>query len=295
MFGRANCERMSGMAMGVWDGSRARSPRTLLSSKVGSAHGIDFAFVSEHVSAPTDWCFDESHHVVVVHRSGRLRSMEVELDRGPSGPALPRVGDVWVIPAGHRYAALAQGHTVQFCELTIATAALGDRELTPRIRHRDPLVYQLIESMSTVIDRDDVTARLLSDSLAETLRLHLTDQFASGGARVQRRSGLNRQTRARVVEYLEDSLDAEISLSGLADLADMTVAEFSAAFATTFRTTPYQYVLDRRMQRAKTMLTTTTMPITDISAAVGFSTPSHFATTFRKRVGLAPSAYRRNG
>ena len=290
----ARCERMPGMVSLVWDGSRARSPRTMLSNSVASAQGIDFKFVSEQISVPTDWCFEEPHHVVVVHRGGLLQSMEIEFERGPSGPTVPEVGDVWVIPAGHRYAALAQGRTVQFCELTIPTATLADRELTPCIRHRDPLVHQLIERMSVVMDRDDATARLLTDSLAETLRLHLVDQFASGSARIQRRSGLNRQTRARVVEYLEDSLDAEISLAGLAELADMTVAEFSAAFTTTFHATPYQYVLDRRMQRAKTMLITTTIPITDIGVAVGFSTPSHFATTFKARVGMSPSSYRRN-
>jgi AraC family transcriptional regulator len=266
----------------------------MLSKTAACVQGIDFKFVSEQISSPTDWCFDESHHVVVVHRCGRLRSMEIEFDRGPSGPTLPQVGDVWVIPAGHRYAALAHGQTVQFCELSIPTATLADRELVPRIRHRDSLVHQLIDSVSSVIDRDDVTARLLTDSLAETLRLHLVDQFADGSDRVQRRRELRGQTSARLAEYLEYSLDSEISLAGLAKLADMPVAEFSAAFTATFHTTPYQFVLDRRMQRAKTLLITTTTSITDIGIAVGFSTPSHFATTFKNRIGMSPSTYRRH-
>ncbi|MBX8687370.1 helix-turn-helix domain-containing protein [Mycobacterium sp. 20091114027_K0903767] len=282
------------MASLVWDGMRDRSPRTVLSNTAACGQGIEFKFVSEQISAPTDWCFEEPHHVVVVHRGGRVQSMEIEFDRGPSGPTVPQVGDVWVIPAQHRYAALVQGQTVQFCELSIPTPTLGDRELAPRIRHRDPLVHQVIERMGAVIDRDDVTARLLTDSLAETLRLHLVDQFAGGSARVQRHSGLSRQTRARLKEYLEDGLDSEISIAGLADLAGMPVAEFTTAFAATFHTTPYQYVLDRRMQRAKTLLITTTMSITDVGIAVGFSTPSHFATTFKSRVGISPSSYRRN-
>lgn len=264
----------------------------MLSNTTASVQGIDFRFVSEQIAAPTDWCFEETHHVVVVHRSGRMQSMEIEFDRGPSGRTVPQVGDVWVIPAGHRYAALAQGQTVQFCELSIPTVLLGDRELVPRIRHRDPFIHQVIERMSTVVDRTDVLGRLLTESLAEAMRLHLTDQFAV--SRSARRSGLNRAARARLMEYLEYSLDSEITLAALAELTDMTVAEFSKAFTAAFNTTPYQFVLDRRIERAKTLLASTTLAITDISAAVGFSTPSHFATTFRSRVGVTPSSYRRN-
>ncbi len=70
-------------------------------------------------------------------------------------------------------------------------------------------------------------------------------------------------------------------LAALAELAEMTIAEFSAAFTAAFGTTPYQFVLDRRIHRAKKLLATTEMSITDIGMDVGFSTPSHFATTFK--------------
>ncbi|MBU8828934.1 helix-turn-helix transcriptional regulator [Mycolicibacterium goodii] len=285
---------MPTMELPVWDGTRERSPRTMLSTITTSAQGIDFRFVSEQVTTPTDWCFEEDHHVVVVHRGGRLRSMEIEFERGPSGPHTPRVGDIWVIPAEHRYAALAQGRVVQFCELTIPTATLADRDLTARTNHRDPLVHRLIERMSTVADRRDVTARLLIEALAETVRLHLVDQFGGGAVRRSRRRRFDRLTRARLMEYLEYSFDTEISLAALAKLADMTVSEFSATFTADFGSTPYQFVLDRRIHRAKELLATTTMSITDIGMSVGFSTPSHFATTFKNRVGMPPSIYRRN-
>ncbi len=83
---------MPTMALPVWDGTRERSPRTMLSNVTTSAQGIEFRFVSEQITTPTDWCFEEAHHVVVVHRGGRLHSMEIEFDRGPSGPHIPRVG-----------------------------------------------------------------------------------------------------------------------------------------------------------------------------------------------------------
>ncbi|WP_236746345.1 helix-turn-helix transcriptional regulator [Mycobacteroides abscessus] len=72
----------------------------------------------------------------------------------------------------------------------------------------------------------------------------------------------------------------------------MSVAQFTKSFTATFRTTPYQYVLDRRISKAKTPLTTTALSMTEIALTVGFSSPSHFATTFKGRVGTTPSSYR---
>lgn len=94
------------------------------------------------------------------------------------------------------------------------------------------------------------------------------------------------------VDYLRDGLDQEIDLPTLAGIAGMPVAGFRRAFARTFNTTPYQYVLDQRIEKSKKLMSTTTMTMTEISAASGFSSPSHFATTFKQRVGVTPTAYR---
>ncbi|MEZ0362299.1 AraC family transcriptional regulator [Mycobacterium sp. pUA109] len=278
----------------VWDGKRARSPRTLLAQHTTTVGELQMRFVTERVTQPTDWCYHEPHHVIVVHRRGRLRSIELEFERGPSGPALPAVGDVWVIPAEHRYAALGHGEQIEFCEITVPPSALGGREVRPRINHRDPLLHQLVERMGSVIGREDVLARMLEESLAETLRLHLSDGYTGRVRRAPRRA-LDPAMQASLVEYLEHSLDAEISVAALAAQAEMPVADFVKAFAAAFHTTPHQFLLDRRMARAKTLLATTDRSITEIGAAVGFGTPSHFATTFKRRVGVTPSAYRAGG
>jgi AraC family transcriptional regulator len=51
-------------------------------------------------------------------------------------------------------------------------------------------------------------------------------------------------------------------------------------------------LIERRINRARRLLSAGTASITEISMSVGFSTPSHFATTFKQRVGVTPSAYR---
>jgi AraC family transcriptional regulator len=94
---------------------------------------------------------------------------------------------------------------------------------------------------------------------------------------------------------MNDSLDADITLDALAELAEMPVGAFIQAFRKSFHTTPYQFVLDRRIARAQTLLLTTAQSITQIAGTVGFSTPNHFATAFKRRVGVSPRVYRLGG
>jgi AraC family transcriptional regulator len=285
------------VSLKVWDGERTLTPRVVLEQQDVVARGLRFRFATEHITTPTDWCcYDDSRHLIYVHRRGSVRSMETILDWGPgSGP--PQVGDVWVVPTGEQCASVVQGgEPAGFCEIAIPPQAVGDATLMARVKKRDPLMHQLTERIFGIAGRDDAVARLLRDSVAETLRLHIVDTCSV--VRTPRRSGrdvLGPAVRSAVVEYLQDGLESEITLEALAGLAEMSVGRFIKAFAAAFHTTPYQFLLDLRIDRAKSLLVTTSSSITEISVVVGFSTPNHFSTAFKRRVGVSPSTYRRNG
>lgn len=281
--------------MQVWDGRRERSSRTVVATRDLHLQGLDIRFVAEQVSEPTDWCFQEPHHVVVVHRRGDLDLMEIEFEGGPSGPCLPRVGDVWVIPAEQRYAALALGNTVGFCEMSLPTAVFGDREVVPRVGYRDTLLHRMVERLAGQSHQDGAAAHLFRQSLAQTMQLHMADLYAAPRTRrrpTQVKSTMNSRDQQAAIDYLHAELDHRIDLNRLSDLVDMTPSAFLSAFTAEFGTTPHQYLITQRIARAQEMLSTSAARITDIAAAVGFSNPSHFATTFKQRVGMTPSAYR---
>ncbi|MFV8242738.1 helix-turn-helix transcriptional regulator [Mycolicibacterium peregrinum] len=282
------------MAKKPWDGDRPLTPRTVLERKKVNARGLSFTFATEQISAPTDWCsFDEDHHLMYVYRHGAMRSMTTLLDWGPSGQVPPSTGDIWWKPAGIPCAALVQGNVARYCEIGIPGHAIGDTALLPRVKYKDLLVHHLIEEIYGVAGREDAVARLLTDSLAETIRLLIVDTCTAARPQKQhQRTTLDAATRSAVVAYLTDSLDSEITLDGLAELAEMPVSTFSQAFRRSFHTTPYQFVLERRIARAQTLLLTTALSISDIATKVGFPNRSHFATAFKRRVGISPSEYR---
>jgi AraC family transcriptional regulator len=286
------------VTLSVWDGERTLTPRVVLARQDLAARGLRFRFDTEQVHAPTDWvCFDDSRHLIFVHRRGSLKSMETGLDWGPTGGGPPQVGDIWVVPAGEPCASLVQGgEPAAFCEIAIPVQAVGGVAPMVRAKKRDPLVHQLTEGLAKLVGRDDGISRLLRDSLAESLRLHIADSFTVTRPRHRAgREGLDAATRSALIEFVEDGLESEITLESLAELSRMPVGTFIKAFTAAFHTTPYQFLLDRRIDRAKSQLLTTSLTITEISTAVGFSTPSHFATVFKRRVGVSPSGYRRNG
>lgn len=283
--------------MKPWDGDRPQTPRVVLEQHDVAARGLSFTFATEQISAPTDWCsFDPDNHLMYVYRHGSMRSMDTLLDWGPSGRVPPSAGDIWWKPAGIPCAALVQGDVAGYCEITIPGRAIGDAALIPRVKYKNSLVHQLVEEIYSVAGREDAIARLLTDSLAETLRLLIIDTYTAPRPRKEhQRTDLDAATRSAIVEYLSDSLDKDITLDALAEMAQMSVGAFTQAFRKAFHTTPYQFVLDRRIARAQTLLLTTSQSITEIAARVGFSNPSHFATAFKRRVGISPRGYRLGG
>jgi AraC-like DNA-binding protein len=85
-----------------------------------------------------------------------------------------------------------------------------------------------------------------------------------------------------------------LDLGALARAAHVSPRHFSRSFRRTFGETPYQYLLTRRLERAQHLLRTTDLRVAEVCLAVGFTSVGSFTTTFRRRVGVSPTAYRRD-
>lgn len=133
---------------------------------------MQFAFVSESFETPTNWRFNDPEHIVVVHRTGALSSMEMAFEHSPSGRALPRSVISGSFPRSGAIPPWRRGVRCRFCEIQLSATLFGDRKVPPIAHHRDVFALHLVERMHTVIGRDDPLAHVLCESLAETLRMH---------------------------------------------------------------------------------------------------------------------------
>jgi len=98
----------------------------------------------------------------------------------------------------------------------------------------------------------------------------------------------------RVTEYMEEHLQDNLSLDQLARETDYSRAHFLRMFRATTGKTPHQYLTQRRIERAKSMLMEAEkISLTDIAACCGFSSQSHMTRVFREQVGVTPSEFKR--
>ncbi len=96
----------------------------------------------------------------------------------------------------------------------------------------------------------------------------------------------------RIRDLIEERLAEDLSLEALAAEIGVSPRTLSRVCLKQWGTTVHQYVLSRRVERAKTMLLSTDLAATAIAFDTGFSSQSHLATAFRRLTGLTPKHYR---
>jgi AraC family transcriptional regulator len=96
----------------------------------------------------------------------------------------------------------------------------------------------------------------------------------------------------RVAEYIQQNLDKDLSLAELAAVVYMSPYHFARLFKDSTGVPPHRFVVRQRIARARGVLVTPELSIAQVSRRVGFRTPSHFTTVFRRVLGVTPRAYR---
>jgi len=93
--------------------------------------------------------------------------------------------------------------------------------------------------------------------------------------------------------YLDENLSKHISLEDLCKRFSVTKNQLYTLFHTYFKTTVTAYVLLKRLSRAKSLLATTNLPVSQVSEQVGFSDYNYFIRMFKKKTGYTPLQFRK--
>ena len=96
----------------------------------------------------------------------------------------------------------------------------------------------------------------------------------------------------RVLRLMEASYDHRLDIGTLCDEAHVSRFHFIRIFRRRLSETPHQYPMRKRIDKARELLATTDMTVTDICFAVGFESLGSFSSLFRRAVGWPPSVYR---
>jgi AraC family transcriptional regulator len=139
---------------------------------------------------------------------------------------------------------------------------------------------------------DAAGGRLTAESLANLLAVHLIRNASAPclPARRTDRELLRGRLRA-VVEYVEEHLDAGLSLGQLAAAAHLSVYHFARQFKAATGLPPHQYVIARRVERAKLLLQRGDLSLAEVALRAGFSDQSQFSQQFKRVAGLTPRQF----
>ncbi len=135
-----------------------------------------------------------------------------------------------------------------------------------------------------------VQNKLLSETL---LTLVLAELAAALTTQPQGTNPTGTLNVDRALEYIEANLAENIGLNEIAQALGVSPYHFSRGFKSNTGLSPHQYVLERRVARAREMLAGGHTTLAEIAYAVGFSSQAHMTDVFRKRLGITPGAYRK--
>ncbi|PIK72452.1 DNA-binding protein, partial [Methylobacterium frigidaeris] len=163
----------------------------------------------------------------------------------------------------------------------------------------DPLLEELALAILDIMrEPPDPASNLYVDELVHAMVVRLVRTYTANGRSARPGPDADQPDRAdlaRVRDLVEAHLAEDLSLETIARAVGVSPRSLSRAFLQHWGTTVHQYVLSRRLERAKTMLRATDHTITSIALDTGFSSQSHLATVFRKVTGLTPKEFRLDG
>ena len=166
-------------------------------------------------------------------------------------------------------------------------------EFAELYKHSDPLIQHLGLTLLGEAESETPSGRLFTDLLIQTLTLHLLNNY--GTSKPQRQSvtgGLPGYKLRRVKEFISEKIEEDLSLAEIAAIAGLSQFHFARAFRKSTGRTPQQFLMERRIERAKELLAKDDLPIVEVSLRTGFKNQSHFTSLFRKFTSFTPKTWR---
>jgi AraC family transcriptional regulator len=141
------------------------------------------------------------------------------------------------------------------------------------------------------------SGRLLVETAALTVAARLLQSHGEAAlpyaARTRPANGLDITRLRRVIDFIEAHTHEDVGVDDLASVACLSPFHFSRAFKEATGLTPHRFISQRRLQRARLLLETSELSITDVASMANFSSQANFTRAFSRIIGISPGEYRR--
>jgi AraC family transcriptional regulator len=184
-------------------------------------------------------------------------------------------------------------HGGEYLRITLPCGLSDPRKSLRRFSDAiDPIAIAAAQDLRRQLlasDRDALQCERCMLALAERVAWVLKPTGAAPAAA----AWMTPQRLRLIDELIEVRLDAKVTVQDLAHAVGLSTGFFSRAFKAAVGKTPHDYIVDRRVSRARSLLDSTEVDLTTVAHASGFASHAHMTTTFRNRLGINPAALRR--
>lgn len=222
-------------------------------------------------------------------------------EQGQCKARYDRSGDIYIYPAKqpiqHCWHAEVQSIHLYlepqlFVELSEDFRQTTVTELLPQVGIRDSLIQEIGLALKSELEQGN-SDRFYAESAAAFLVAHLARRYCH--SKVQLPSyvgGLSKLKLKQVITYIQAHLTEDISLAEMATAVGMSPYYFCRLFKQSMGISPYQYVIECRIDRAKELLSQGEKSIAEVALEVGFASQSQFTKHFKRIVGITPKQMR---
>jgi AraC family transcriptional regulator len=165
-------------------------------------------------------------------------------------------------------------------------------ELLTTLVNYDAEMGSIAHLFKRELDTNAPGGSLYAESLATILGIHLLRHHCAFKPRLQQyQGGLSKSSLHQAIAYIHAHLADDVSLAAIATHLNISQYYFIRLFKQSTGLTPYQYVLQQRIERAKQLLRQGNRAIADVALECGFTNQSNFTRAFRRATGMTPKAY----
>ncbi len=209
----------------------------------------------------------------------------------------PKPGQLFMMPAGIKqsYSYVNENvFTKYWCHFNafIGDANLFDIIKIPYFIDGSDSRY-LNERFSALVEhygRDDLTASIRMKSVLLDILAYYIESMAEDDIYMVATTSVEKLSH--VIEYIDSHLSDNLSVEDLANRVHFHPNYFSRLFHNQIGCSPIQYISKRRLDKAKALLSSTAMTVTEIAESTGFKDVFYFSKTFKSSTGLSPTEYK---
>lgn len=252
----------------------------LLLTKSQGTHSHDsYEFLIPFVSMPFIYCSGKSYYV----RQDSVFPINTNQEHGPSGE-MKKCCFTAIQISSELVGKVASGINGQ-CNMIFKNEEFS---LSTELR-------SLLQRFLDETKNPKSGNKVMADSLGIQIVVQLIRDYE---VREEERFKIDGQLKKTGIEGVvcfmnENSINSEYSTKKAAKIANLSDYHFIRSFKNQTGKTPYHFLLDLKIHKAKELLKDRNLSITEVCFSCGFINHSHFATAFKNRMGMSPSHYRK--